>query len=153
MRSILAWPKYIYAWWCLRSKIANSIPTIRIPDKSWKKLNWISQVLKRTKKELGKILFDQCSRVSSARVFFFWKTDYIVPWVGWINEILSYTGIIHVVYFRWEGSKMHQGAQTKVCEVNRSSMDWPNWTQQTALGASVGLWKTSGAGPTGFLLK
>ena len=48
--SILAWPKYIYAWWCLCSKIANSIPTIWIPDKSWKTLNWISQVLKRTKK-------------------------------------------------------------------------------------------------------
>ena len=28
--------------------------------------------------------------IRTARVFFYWKTDYIVPWVGWIREILSY---------------------------------------------------------------
>ena len=157
--SILAWPKYIYAWCCLR---AQKSPTVFHPygfptnlERIWIEFpkSWSEQKRTGLQFELGKILFDQCSRVSSARVFFYWKTDYIVPRVGWIKEIISYAGIIHVVYFRWEGSKMHQGVQTKVCEVNRSSMDWPNWTQQTALGASVGLWKTSGAGPTGFLLK
>ena len=28
--------KYIYTWWCLCNKFTNSIPTIWIPDKSWK---------------------------------------------------------------------------------------------------------------------
>ena len=46
---------------------------------------------------------------------------------------LLLTDIIQVVYFRWERNKMHHGAQTKVCEVNRSSMGWPNWTQETVL--------------------
>ena len=49
--SILVWPKYIYACWCLCSKITNSIPSIRIPDKSWKKLNFPSP--KANKKELA----------------------------------------------------------------------------------------------------
>ena len=145
--SILAWPKYIYAWCCLR---AQKSPTVFHPygfptnlERSWIEFpkSWSEQKGTGLRFELGKILFDQCSSVSSARVFFYWKTDYIVPWVGWIKEIISYTGIIHVVYFRWEGSKMHQGAQNKVCEVNRSSMDWPNLNTADSVGRVCGLVK------------
>ena len=89
--SILAWPKYIYAWCCLR---AQKSPTVFHPygfptnlERSWIEFpkSWSEQKRTGLQFELGKILFDQCSRVSSARVFFYWKTDYIVPWVGWIK--------------------------------------------------------------------